>query len=62
VLGGGNYTVYCVDGNNGQYFVGNISITNNRFLKGAQFGDARVTVPVTWTGNVWDATGAAAAR
>ena len=62
VLGGGNYTVFCLDGNNGQYFVGNISITNNRFLTGAQYGPDRVNVPVTWTGNVWDATGAAVAR
>jgi len=58
ILGGGNFTIYCVDGNNGQYFVRNISITNNRFLNNAQYGPDDVNVPVTWAGNVWDATGA----
>ena len=33
-LDGGNYTLFCVDGNNGQYFVDNITITDNRFGSG----------------------------
>jgi hypothetical protein len=59
VLGNGNYTLYCVDGNNGQYLVKNITITNNRFLRGAQYGPVSLNVPVTAGGNTWFDTGAA---
>lgn len=58
-LNGGNYTLYCVDGDNGKYFVKNISITNNRFGRTYQYGPASVNVPITQSGNVWDNTGAA---
>ena len=57
-LDGGNYTVFCVDGNNGQYLQKNITISNNRFGRGAQYGPARVNVPITQSGNVWADTGA----
>ena len=60
-LNGGNYTVFCVDGNNGQYFISNISIVNNRFGRASQYGPARINVPVTQSGNVWDDTGASLA-
>jgi hypothetical protein len=53
VLDGGNYTLYCVDGNNGEYIVKNISITNNRFMRDYQYGPATVNVPITSSGNVW---------
>ena len=33
-LDGGNFTLFCVDGNNGQYFVDHITITDNRFGRG----------------------------
>ncbi|NYI59709.1 right-handed parallel beta-helix repeat-containing protein [Cellulomonas soli] len=53
VLDGGHYTVFCVDGNDGQYVVGNITIRSNTFGRGADYGAARVNVPVTWAGNVY---------
>ena len=57
-LDGGNYSLFCVDGNNGQYFVKNISIINNKFGRGAAYGPSRINVPVTQSGNVWADTGA----
>jgi len=59
VLGNGNYTLFCVDGNNGQYFVKNIAITNNQFLKSSQYGPDRINVPVTASGNTWFGTNTA---
>lgn len=56
-LDGGNFTLFCVDGNYGQYLVGNISIVNNRFGRAAQYGPVRINVPVTFSGNVWDDNG-----
>lgn len=56
-LSGGNYTVNILDGNNGQYFIRDITFKNNRFVKGGQYGTSYVNVPVAWSGNVWDATG-----
>jgi hypothetical protein len=56
-LNGGNYTLYCVDGNNGQYVVKNISILSNRFGPDRNYGPVQVTVPVTARGNVFDTTG-----
>ena len=56
-LNGGNYTLYCVDGNNGQYFVNNITITNNRFGRQSNYGPSTVNVPITQSGNVWADTG-----
>ncbi|WP_448631441.1 hypothetical protein [Cellulomonas soli] len=52
VLDGGHYTLFCVDGNDGQYVVGNITIRSNVFGTGSDYGPARVNVPVTWVGNV----------
>jgi hypothetical protein len=57
VLGNGNYTLYCVDGDNGRYIVKNITITNNRFLTGSQYGPVTVNVPVTASNNTWFSTG-----
>ena len=57
-LNGGNYTVYVLDGANGKYFISNISVTNNRFGHAGRYGPTDVNVPVTWSGNVWDDTGA----
>lgn len=51
MLDGGNYTLYCVDGNNGQYVVRNITITGNMIGSG-QYGTHRVNVDVSWSGNV----------
>jgi hypothetical protein len=56
-LNGGNFTVFILDGNNGRYYISNISVINNRFGRGSYYGPARVNVPVTWSGNVWDDTG-----
>jgi hypothetical protein len=58
LLGGGNFAVYIVDGNNGQYFVHNISLTNNRFVRNSYgYGPADINVPVLRSGNIWDDTG-----
>jgi hypothetical protein len=58
-LNGGNYIVYSVDGNNGQYIVKNMSFTNNRFGSTFTYGRSRVNVPITQSGNVIDSSGAA---
>jgi len=58
-LSGGNFTVYIVDGNNGQYLLSNISLTDNKFGRNVQYGPLRINVPVTQSGNVWADTGAA---
>lgn len=50
-LKGGNYTIYVVDGNYGQYVVRNITVRGNVIAAG-QYGTHNVNVPVTWTGNV----------
>ncbi len=57
ILGGGNYTLYVVDGNNGQYVVGNISVNGNKFLRDFRYGPVSVTVPVNWSNNTWMDTG-----
>ena len=57
-LDGGNYSLFCLDGANGQYVVRNITISGNRFGASSAYGPVRITVPVTFTGNV-DSTGAA---
>lgn len=59
VLGGGNFTLFCVDGNNGEYFIAHITIDGNYFLRGSQYGPVDVNVPVTASGNTWWDTGAA---
>jgi hypothetical protein len=59
LLGGGNYTLYQVDGNNGQYFIQNITMRNNKFTRVYKYGPTRVNVPVTAYGNVWADTGGA---
>lgn len=51
-LDGGNYSLYCVDGADGKYAVGNITIRNNYFGSHFTYGPVRVNVPVNWTGNV----------
>jgi len=57
-LDGGNFTLFCVDGGNGQFVVGNITITNNRFGHRGKYGAAQVNVPILQSGNVWGDTGA----
>jgi len=57
-LDGGNFTLYCVDGNDGQYIVKSISVTNNEFGRGAKYGPADVNVPISQSGNIWADTGA----
>jgi hypothetical protein len=58
LLGGGNYTLYNVDGNSGQYFISNITVRGNRFLRNARYGAVNNNVPVNWNNNVWNDTGA----
>jgi hypothetical protein len=57
-LNGGNYTVYILDGANGTYYIRDIEFTGNRFGRDNSFGPTYVNVPVNWSGNVWDDTGA----
>lgn len=52
-LNGGNYTLYCVDGANGTYVVGGISIRGNEFGRSARYGPARINVPITQADNRW---------
>ncbi len=56
-LDGGNYTLYCVDGANGTYVVGGISIRANQFGRSARYGPARINVPITQADNSWADTG-----
>ncbi len=62
LLGGGNYTLYCVDGNNGQYTIANITITGNTFTGKPNYGPTRIDVPVTFSNNVHEGTGAPVPR
>jgi hypothetical protein len=55
---GGNFVVFCVDGNNGQYFIQNITFKDNTFGRQFQYGPKNINVPVTWTNNTWADTGA----
>lgn len=53
VLGGGNFTLQCVDGDNGNYFIDDITIRNNEFLRNSNYGPMRINVPATVSGNVY---------
>jgi hypothetical protein len=56
-LGGGNYTLYVVDGAKGTYTIGGVQVVDNRFLRTARYGPADMNLAVHWEGNVWDDTG-----
>jgi hypothetical protein len=57
-LSGGGFTVYIIGGANaGGYTVSNITVRNNKFGHEHEYGASRVTVPVTWTNNVYLDTG-----
>ena len=55
-LNGGNYTVYILNGRDGQT-IRDITFTGNRFGRSSKYGPKYVNVPVTWSGNVWDDDG-----
>ena len=55
-LNGGNYTLFCVDGNDGQYVVSGISIVNNKFGRSHTYGPTSLNVPIEQSGNVWEDT------
>ena len=57
VLGGGNYTLQCVDGDYGRYLIGNITIRGNQFLDNSEYGPMRVNVLLAFLGNVYRSTG-----
>jgi Domain of unknown function (DUF4082)/Right handed beta helix region len=60
-LGGGGFTVYIVDGNNGQYFIRNITIRNNKFIRNSyEYAPTRINMPVTSSGNVFSDNGSPA--
>lgn len=59
VLGKGNFTLYVVPGPNGPYYVSNITVSNNQFLRDYRYGPTDITMPVTAVGNTWFDTGAA---
>jgi hypothetical protein len=58
VVGGGNYTIQCVDGANGTYIISNITLTGNRFLRNFQYGPLALTVPATASDNLYFDNGA----
>jgi len=66
LLGGGNYSLFILDGNNGQYHQSGYSITNNHFLRNGRFGAVNVNEPASsftaWSGNVYDDNGAVISR
>lgn len=49
-LNGGNFTLFVVPGSKG-YTISNVTVTNNTFGPKARYGHARVTMPVTSSGN-----------
>ncbi len=59
LLGGGGYTVYLVDGNNGEYLEKNITFSNNRMADDYGYGHLDVTATetpyITAAGNVDEA-------
>jgi hypothetical protein len=57
-LNGGNYTLFAVPGSTG-YKIANITIKNNRFGSTHRYGFFSIKMPVTASGNVQDASGAA---
>jgi hypothetical protein len=63
LLGGGNFTLFIVDGNNGQYHQSGYTVTNNRFLRTANYGPVNINEPkanfIVWSGNVYDNNGEA---
>ena len=56
-LSGGNFTIFVLDGNNGQYVVSNVIVRGNVFGT-SKYGPDRVTVPVSWTNNTLEGGGA----
>lgn len=58
-VNGGNFTVYIVDGNNGQYFISNITFRDNKFGRNFNYGPMNVNVPVAETNNTYLDNGAA---
>jgi hypothetical protein len=61
-LDGGNYTLYVLDGANKTYYIEDIKVADNRFGRSSRYGPADVTVPVSWSRNVWDDSGQTVAR
>lgn len=59
VFGGGNYSLFCVDGDNRRYYISGITLRNNRFLRNSNYGPIRVNVQALVSGNTWRDTGAA---
>ena len=62
LLAGGQYTVYVVDGNQGQFVIKNVSLKNNRFVRdSARYGPLSLTDSekpfLSSGGNVWDRDG-----
>ena len=51
VLGGGNYTLQCVDGADGLYLINGIRIQGNKFLRNSQYGPIRLNVALLFLGN-----------
>ncbi len=56
-LDDGAFTVYA--GSGSTHAASSLEIRNNRFGRGAQRGPKNLSTGATWTGNVWDDTGAA---
>ncbi|MCD5350990.1 right-handed parallel beta-helix repeat-containing protein [Kineosporia mesophila] len=57
VLGGGNYSLYCVDGSDGDYFIDDITISGNIFMRNSRYGPLLVEVAAVVEGNIFQDTG-----
>lgn len=57
VLGGGNYTLFCLDGNDGDFHISDIILARNSFLRNSRYGALRTNVPAQIVDNVFQDTG-----
>lgn len=48
---GGNFTMYVVDGNNGEFVISDITVSDNVFGRNYTYGPMNVNVPVSLSGN-----------
>ena len=60
LLGGGGFTMYCVDGGNGKYRISNITIRNNKFKRNCAIAPSSINVAITKSNNVYADNGAPA--
>lgn len=59
LLGGGNFSLFVVDGNYGEFFIDNIVVNGNTFAPNSRYGPITTNVPVTGAGNTMLGDGSA---